>query len=50
MTSQHDHLVDPANQRASRSDKRVQRTHSRVTPLAEEREHRATRGAADTQR
>jgi hypothetical protein len=29
---------------------RVQRTHSRVTPLAEGRKRRATRRAADAQR
>jgi hypothetical protein len=33
-----------------RANKRVQRTHSRVTPLAEERKRRATRRAADAQR
>jgi hypothetical protein len=32
------------------SNRRVQRTHSRVTPLAEERKRRATRRAADAQR
>jgi len=31
-------------------NQRVQRTHSRVTPLAEERKRRATRRAADARR
>ena len=36
--------------RATPPNQRVQRTHSRVTPLAEERKRRATRRAADAQR
>jgi hypothetical protein len=36
--------------RATQPNQRVQRTHSRVTPLAEERKRRATRRAADAQR
>jgi hypothetical protein len=34
----------------SSSNHRIQRTHSRVTPLAEDRKRRATRRAADAER
>ncbi len=34
----------------SQANKRIQRTHSRVTPLAESRKRRATRRGAEAQR